>query len=176
MLEERRIYSTSARASEIKELLQLVFASELLDPGDQIWLVSPWISDVVILDNRSGQFFAINPEWPKSEIRLIRVILHLMSMGTEFRVVTRPDKHNNYFLDKLKNEIESHALSRELLLVSVREELHLKGILTPKGILLGSMNITTSGLEILEEYVEYSSSPEKIAEARTNFENRYLEH
>jgi len=175
-LQTRRIFkSATARGDEVRELLQLIFISELLAPGDRTWLVSPWISDVVILDNRSGQFSPINPEWPKSEIRLTQITLHLISVGVGLVVVTRPDPHNRYFIDKLKDELDAHGLPGSLLSIQVREDLHSKGILTRKGLLLGSMNITRNGLDILEESVEYVTTPSVVADAWENFEQLYLD-
>ncbi len=57
-----------------------------------------------------------------------------------------------------------------------RDGLHTKGILTEGGILLGSMNLTYSGLELNEESVYYETSVEAIAKARVEFQTYRSEH
>ena len=71
--ETRRIFKSAVTSQNlIRELLQMMFLGELLAPGGQrAWLVSPWISNIVLFDNRAGGFGTINPEWGNREIRLI---------------------------------------------------------------------------------------------------------
>jgi len=79
----RRIFKTQTTGvTTIQELLQTMFVAEVLQPGDEIWIVSPWISNVVLIDNRSGSFDALNPEWGRREIRLADVLVTLMNHGT----------------------------------------------------------------------------------------------
>ncbi len=53
----RKIFRTKATGnSEVRELLETVLVSELIMPSPTIWLVSPWITDLEILDNRSAAF------------------------------------------------------------------------------------------------------------------------
>jgi len=46
----------------------MLFLAELVNPGTEAWLVSPWISDIPVIDNGSGSFDAINSDWPRNEI------------------------------------------------------------------------------------------------------------
>ncbi|MBH31958.1 MAG: hypothetical protein CMG71_08270 [Candidatus Marinimicrobia bacterium] len=170
----RRIFKSSSTGSAvIKELLQLMFLSELLAPSEQIWIVSPWISDVPILDNRSGSFDVMNPEWHRREIRLSDLALQVLTGGSRLTLVTRPDEHNLTFLDQLSERTEEASLQKQLTLVK-REHLHTKGILTNAGLLLGSMNLTFHGFELNDEVIEYDTSSQRIAEARQSFHS-YLE-
>ena len=58
----RRVFKhQQTGAATIKELLQSMFIGELLQTGQEIWLVSPWISNVVLIDNRTGNFDTLNP-------------------------------------------------------------------------------------------------------------------
>ena len=60
----RRIFKSVVTSRKvIQELITLMMVGELLDPGSTVWIVSPWISDVPLLDNRAGSFDAVNPEW-----------------------------------------------------------------------------------------------------------------
>ncbi|MBI05814.1 MAG: hypothetical protein CMM54_02410 [Rhodospirillaceae bacterium] len=165
----RRIFkSSSTGPAVIKELLQLMFLSELLAPSERIWIVSPWISDVPILDNRSGSFDVMNPEWHRREIRLSDLALQVMTSGTKLILVTRPDEHNLTFLEQLCGRAEEASLRQELTFVQ-RGSLHTKGILTNTGLLLGSMNLTFHGFELNDEVIEYDTEPQRISEARQSF-------
>ena len=146
-----------------------MFLAELVAPGSETWLVSPWISDFVLLDNRSGRFNAISPQWKRREIRLLDFAMQLMTNGTHVIVVTRPDAHNETFLNRLGDRALEAGLG-DLIQVIVRERLHTKGILAAGGLLMGSMNLTYSGLELNDESVYYDTSSEAIAKARVEFE------
>jgi phosphatidylserine/phosphatidylglycerophosphate/cardiolipin synthase-like enzyme len=166
----RRIFRSHVTSQEVvRELLQIMFLAELLAPSRQVWLVSPWISDFVLLDNRSGRFDSINPQWQRREIRLVDYAQQLMTNGTRVIVVSRPDTHNQTFLSRLEDRSRESGLDDHLELLS-RDGLHTKGILTDSSLLLGSMNLTYSGLELNEESVYYETSTEAIAKAYIEFQ------
>jgi len=169
--ESRRIFKSLATSQNlVRELLQMMVLGELISPGGQrAWLVSPWISNVVLFDNRAGGFSAVNPEWGAREVRLIEVALHLMARGTNLGVATNFDEHNDGFLEALKVGAEEAGVSDKLQVVR-RQHLHVKGILFKRGLLTGSMNLTYRGLELNDETVVYDTAPQTIAEARLNFE------
>lgn len=165
----RRIFRSAATSQDVvRELLQIMWLAELMAPSEEVWLVSPWISDFVLLDNRGGRFDSINPQWQRREIRLVDYAVQLMAAGTTVVVVTRPDSHNLTFLGRLEDRTVESGLEGKLHVLK-RERLHTKGILTSGGILMGSMNLTYSGLELNEESVYYETSSEAIAKARVEF-------
>ena len=146
--ETRRIFKSVATSQNvIRELLQMMFLGELLAPGgERAWLVSPWISNIVLFDNRAGGFNTINPEWGQREVRLLEVLMDMMARGTAVGVAS------------------------ELQIVR-RPRLHTKGLLLKRGLLAGSMNFTYYGLELNDEMVAYDTTPKSLAEARINFES-----
>ncbi|MET3527172.1 phospholipase D-like domain-containing protein DpdK [Phenylobacterium koreense] len=170
--QSRRIFKSLATSQNlVRELLQMMMLGELTSPGGQrAWLVSPWISNVVLFDNRAGGFSAVNPEWGAREVRLIEVALYLMARGTRLGVATNFDEHNDVFLGALKVGAEEAGLSDRLQIVR-RQHLHVKGILLKRGLLTGSMNLTYRGLELNDETVVYDTATQTIAEARLNFES-----
>jgi phosphatidylserine/phosphatidylglycerophosphate/cardiolipin synthase-like enzyme len=171
----RRIFKSAVTSQNlIRELLQLVLLGELMAPGGQrVWFVSPWISNIAILDNRAGGFNSVNPEWGAREIRLVEVGVELMVRGCPLGVATSLDDHNVAFLDALAEAAAAIGVSDKLSIVR-RENLHTKGILLRRGLLTGSMNITFRGLELNDEAVIYDTNPQSLAQARINFES-YLE-
>ena len=170
--ESRRIFKSAATSQNlIRELLQMMFLGELLAPGgERAWLVSPWISNVVLFDNRAGGFGSINPEWSSREIRLTEVLRDLMARGTALGIATSLDDHNDPLIDALVMAADEGGLTDKLCIVR-REHLHIKGVLLKRGLLTGSMNLTYNGLELNDEMVVYDTTPKTLAEARINFES-----
>lgn len=171
----RRIFKSAVTSQNlIRELLQMMLLGELLAPGGKrAWLVSPWITNVVLLDNRAGGVASVNPEWGNREIRLIEIASDIMSRGTPLGIATSYDDHNNSFLESLSNVAEEAGLA-DMLTIVQREHLHIKGVLLKRGLLTGSMNLTYRGLELNDEMVVYDTDLRTLAEARLNFES-YVE-
>ncbi len=169
--ESRRIFKSVATSQNlVRELLQMMVLAEAVSPGDQrAWLVSPWISNVVLFDNRAGGFASVNPAWGEREIRLIEVASHLMARGTRLGIATNFDDHNDAFLDAIRAGADETGLADKLLIVR-RQNLHVKGILLKRGLLTGSMNLTYNGLELNDETVVYDTASSTVAQARLNFE------
>ena len=165
----RRIFKTQTTGvTTIQELLQTMFVAEVLHPGEDIWIVSPWISNVVLIDNKSGNFDALNPEWGRREIRLADRLVTLMGFGTRVHIITRNDSSNDSFRTKIadlsiENELE------DLLTVLIHDQLHTKGILLSRGLLMGSMNLTYNGMTINDEWVEFSHDSSDLSRTRLEF-------
>ena len=169
----RRIFkSQAAGVTTIAELLQSMFVAEMLMPAGDLWIVSPWISNVVLIDHRSGTFDALNPEWGRREVRLVDVLLALMSRGASVKIVTRSDEMNRAFIGRLKDMAQQLALEDQVS-ITVREKLHTKGVLLSNSLLMGSMNLTYYGMQINDEWVEFSVDPEDLAATRLEFK-QYL--
>lgn len=170
----RRIFKTQTTGvATIQELMQTMFVAEVLQPGGDVWIVSPWISNVVLIDNRSGNFDALNPEWGRREIRLADVLVTLMGHGTRVHIVTRNESSNDSFRTKISDLASEHDLE-ELLSVRIYDQLHTKGILLRGSLLMGSMNLTYNGMTINDEWVEFSIDPSDLSRTRLEFA-RYRE-
>ncbi len=167
----RRIFKSAVTSQNlIRELLQLMLLGELLAPGgERAWLVSPWISNVVLFDNRAGGFSTVNPEWGCREIRLIEVVLDLLARGTPLGIATNLDEHNDSFITAISDAADEAGLAGMLSIIQ-EEHLHTKGILVRRGLLTGSMNLTYRGLELNDEMVVYDTDLKTLAEARLNFD------
>lgn len=167
----RRIFKSQlAGSAVIRELLQSMFVSEMLRPGKIAWIVSPWVSNVVLLDNRSGNFDTLNPEWGRREVRLSDALLSLLTRGRRVVIVTRDAESNVKFLNEFREVADQHMLIEQVEVV-VRDTLHTKGILFTESLLLGSMNLTFYGLQINDEWIEYSADAEDVAKTRLEFES-----
>jgi phosphatidylserine/phosphatidylglycerophosphate/cardiolipin synthase-like enzyme len=170
----RRIYkSTWQSGSEIRELLQGIFVAELLRPSRCVWIISPWISDIAVIDNSMATFDMLNPSWGAREWRISEVLIHLLRIGTVVRVATRPGAPNRPVLPRLSAAVEEFALPEGSFRVFEVEELHEKGLVGDDYHLSGSMNLTFNGVELLDEMVTFDVSPEAVAEARLVYYRRW---
>ena len=162
----RRIFKNQLTgASTLRELLQTMFIAEMLHTGGTLWIVSPWVSNIVLIDNRSGNFDSINPEWGRREVRLAELLTALMARGSKVVLVTRDIETNKSLVSSLREEAGRQGLEDYLVLV-LRDELHTKGILFSRSMLVGSMNLTYNGLEINDESIEFCIDAEDIARTR----------
>ena len=170
-MRSRRIFkSATASQHEVRELFQFVFLGELLNPGRATWLVSPWISDVPILDNRSGAFNLVDPDWGSREISISEMLLSLMRRGQPIFIATRSLDHNKRFLSVVREKARNSGLESKLWINDRADALHTKGLLTDRALLSGSMNFTYGGFELNDEVISFDVDLQQIAEARINFD------
>jgi len=164
MTEYRRIFKTkNTGKSTLKELLLGLFVSELFNPSPKVWIVSPWISDITVIDNTGGNFNTINPDWSGKKISLSDVIIQMLSMSSKVYIISNLDLHNKTFFEKIKMRAKEEGFFDGLTTLN-RPDLHAKGIITNNGSLSGSMNITFRGLELNEEKIEYFIGRDAIQE------------
>jgi hypothetical protein len=169
----RHIHKSSWRCQdEVRELLQAIFIAELLAPSRCVWLVSPWISDIPIIDNRGGAFDSMDSTWGPRVLRLQEVLHRCLAVGTAIVVATRPVSHNRPFLNQLGDRADELGATGSLILHEA-EDLHEKGLLGDDYYLNGSMNFTYGGVEVLEETVKFETAEDAVAQARLVFHNRW---
>jgi hypothetical protein len=170
-MNERHIYkSVTSSQHAVRDVLAALFTQELLVRSEEIVLVQPWISNVVILDNRSGNFDTLNPEWGKREVRLAEVLATLAAGDTRIHVVVRPDPHNKRFKSQLEDAMLDSGAGDRCMFYQIAD-LHTKGILCSHALLRGSMNLTENGVGVLEESVSVTFDPHAIAAARVHFDS-----
>lgn len=152
------------------DVIQSLFVSELLAPSDQLWLLSPWISDIPVIDNSAGAFSALLPARPVGAIRLTDALIHLAGQGTQIYVVVRKDPRNLLVSDKLRTAQSSGDLGIEII---EHDNLHEKALLGSRFFLHGSMNFTHFGREVNEEALVLDSTSDSIARARLDYRERF---
>lgn len=171
----RRIHRAAGSTStQISDILQTIFATELLNPGRCLWLVSPWISDVGVVDNTTGGFSLLDVGWGHRAVRLSEVLARLAHQGTHVVVATRPDERNDSFLATLKSRVEALGVEDRLTVQRAEEErLHEKGLLSDHCYVAGSMNFTYQGVTLNEELLTVSTDPEEVAGVRLTYGRRW---
>lgn len=163
-----------AAAAELEGLLQTVFACEVLAPSEHFWLVSPWVSDIAILDNRTAGFAGLDPTWGRRGILVTEVLQALLRSGTTVTLATRALDHNARFRKRLEHAAQEVG-AEDLVRVFWDEEglLHEKGLLGNGWCVSGSMNLTESGVRLNDEQVRFSLLPEEVAALSLHFNHRY---
>jgi phosphatidylserine/phosphatidylglycerophosphate/cardiolipin synthase-like enzyme len=149
------------------EMLNALLIAELIAPSSQIWLVSPWISDIPVLDNRSGEVLGLVPGAPVRQLRLTECLLLLAERGAQVQVLSRRDPRNAPVLDRLQGAAAINLHAR------VVDNLHDKGLLTTRFHLQGSMNFTHFGRAVNEEAVTLTDDPDAVARARVDYAERF---
>jgi hypothetical protein len=152
----------------MRELLQIVFTSELLVPSRCLWLVSPWLRDIPILDNTTGSFLSLCPDFPRSEVRLSLVLREILGRGSQVVIATRPEDGNSQVTETLRSmAIDDGVIFHE------RAELHAKGIVGDHFSVIGSMNLTYNGLDHLTEMLVFETEPSSVEQLRLSFRREY---
>jgi hypothetical protein len=170
-MNERHIYKSATTSQHaVRDVLTALFTQELLVRSEEVFLVQPWISNIVIINNRDGSFDTLNPEWGKREVRLAEVLATLAASGTRIHVVVRPEPHNKRFKGQLEDALLDSG-GGDRCKTYVVEHLHTKGILCSHAALKGSMNLTENGVSLLDEYVSVTFDQHAIAEARIHFDS-----
>jgi len=161
---------THANERELRDLLQSVLGTELLRPSARLWLVSPWISDIPVLDNSTGGFQTLVPRWERASIRLSQILAHLAERHTQVCIATRDDPRNVAFraaMDEASRQLPGRVEIR------ISDTLHEKGLLGEGYYLKGSFNFTHYGITINEEIAHFSTTPATVAEAHVAFHTRW---
>lgn len=165
--------SQNASASEAKDLLAGLFSAELCFPSRCLWLVSPWVSDVELLDNTAGTFGPLT-RFGKHPARLAEVLVALASSGTHVVVGTTADEHNKRFLERLRLlAVDMRAAHLVTTKIDASNNLHTKALTGDDFALSGSMNITFNGIQVREELVELHLEDAYVAQARMDAFDRF---
>jgi hypothetical protein len=153
-----RVIKAHARdsAMQLSDCLSSLAALELLAPSDEVYLISPWIGDVQLLDNRFGQYRALAPDGGRRRLTLSAFLGTLAERGARVRLICRADDApTDGLLRRLPPGVEARNFDR----------LHEKGLVTASYYLRGSMNFTYSGINLNEESVELTTEPETVTRA-----------
>jgi hypothetical protein len=153
----------------VNDLLQTLLVTELLHPSEDLLVLSPWISDIAVIDNSAGQFRSILPGMPARQIRFTEVLIQLARRGTKVRIVIRDDEKNAVVRSRISG-VPSSGPRPEVV---VRDILHDKGLLSDSFHVHGSMNFTYFGQAVNEEGVTVTSDTDAIARARLDYRTRY---
>lgn len=162
-----RIIKSKARSSTVQlaDCLSSLFVLELLTPSPELYLISPWLSDMPLIANRFGQYRAVVSSLAGGDLGLAQILAILTERGVRVRIVYKANQApTEQFIRRLPVTIERRAT----------ETLHEKGLVSNQFYLRGSMNFTYSGTNLNDETVELTTDPSEVAlalvEARVQWE------
>ena len=174
MTDTRRIHSASHyHRREVYELLQSIFLAELLTPSEQLWLVSPWISDFVVFDRTIDASASLIGDGTGSTIRLTDVLVTLAESGSHIELVTKPNETASIKFCNALNHRSARSIARDRIAIIHAPQLHTKGLLGNDYLLHGSMNFTFSGIQIKTEHISFERDKGIIGQTRLAFEHEY---
>lgn len=173
ILQTGRVIHKRGDEGAVIELLRSVFLAELLWPSKTLWLVSPWISDVPVLDNRLDGFRHVEPLWPRAVVRLGSVLVALADRGARLVIATRPTRaiapdEPSRMTDRFIEDL-ARRLGSKLVVHRDYERIHTKGLVGDRFVLSGSMNFTYAGVNLNDELLRYSTDPTEVAEMKIEF-------
>lgn len=154
----------------IRDLLQSLFAMEVLRPSRQLWLLFGWISDLEVIDNRARQFAPIRPDWPAAGIKLVDVLEAILERGGSIALVMRDVEHNRRFFERTAALRHRYPLTFRSGLFP---EVHDKGLLGDDYLLSGSMNLTYNGIAVNDEHVTLRTDRPSVEEWRLVLQRKW---
>jgi hypothetical protein len=164
-----RIIRTSGTTGITAEpIIAAILAGEILAPSPDLWLVSPWISDVPGIDNTRGDFDALFGDPVARIYSLAHVLAQLIQAGSQVTVVTRPDDHNRTFVNRLTRMADPARCS-----TLYHQAVHEKTMCGKAWLLTGSMNFTARGMTLNDEAVTYRTDAATAAATRMDFNQRW---
>jgi phosphatidylserine/phosphatidylglycerophosphate/cardiolipin synthase-like enzyme len=138
-----------------------------------MWIVSPWISDIELVDNSTRDFQALS-RWGPRKVRLSELLLTFAQQGTHVVIATTSAPTNQWFLDRIKRLFNEDGLSDRLSIAIDKDDvLHTKSIVADDYAIVGSMNFTIAGITLREEYIQLQYGVEQVAGARMEALDRF---
>jgi hypothetical protein len=159
---------------DVQNALESLFVAETLKGSTEFWIVSPWLSDVAIIDNRGGRFAHLS-ELGDRKLKLTEVLLYLVErFGTKVTVVISDDGWASEARQGIPAAFKQAGKSGFLnMYVKPRNHLHDKIIATKDWLVSGSMNFTNQGITVRDEHVDIETDPAMIAPILIDLRNRY---
>ncbi|MBO3752590.1 phosphatidylserine/phosphatidylglycerophosphate/cardiolipin synthase family protein [Streptosporangiaceae bacterium NEAU-GS5] len=165
---DRIIRTSGATGITAEPIITTVLAGELLAQSPELWLVSPWISDVPGIDNTRGDFDALFLDPVARVYPLSHVLAQLTQTGSQVNVVTRPDDQNRTFVNRFERQANPPRYTTVW-----NEDVHEKTLCGQGWLLTGSMNFTTRGMRFNDEAVTYHTDLAAAASTRMDFNHRW---
>lgn len=163
--------SAAAPSRDIAECLEGLLIYELLNPGQRLLVISPWISDFSALDNRGGRITAIDASWTATFVLFSGVLRAVLQRGTYVRVACGPGARESEFVERLDRAVALDGTADRLSVTRPPREhrvfSHEKAIVADTWAVYGSMNLTYSGVTMNGELITVTTEATQISEVAT---------
>jgi len=164
---ERDLRTSRFTGVKVHSLLSDVLLAELMVPSSDLWLVSPWISDVDVIDNSGGVYDSVLDNPSSRAYRFSEVLGMLTRARSKLRVVTRPNASSGF----LRNL--GYVADNEYLRIVFDDDVHEKTFCGDDWQITGSMNYTFNGMHRNDERISYRVDAKMAAITRVEFTNRF---
>lgn len=163
--------SAAAPSRDIAECLEGLLIYELLNPGQRILIVSPWISDFPALDNRGGRFSAIDESWTATFVLFSGVLRAVLQHGTRVRIACGPGDREHEFVARLSRASILDGTADLLTVTHLPREhrvfSHEKAVVAQTWAVYGSMNLTYSGVTMNGELITVTTEIAQVSQVAT---------
>lgn len=150
----------------LKDSLSTLFSLEVIQPSSEIYLISPFLSNTPIMDNRLNGYTDLFPTSDNKIISLADVLSTFAWKKSKVRIICNPErKETREFLEIIGPDIEVRELKNN----------HEKGMVTSNFYIHGSMNFTYSGININGEHVRITYHTPEINQALMSARARWEE-
>ncbi|MBQ4899854.1 hypothetical protein KB559_13470 [Paenibacillus sp. Marseille-P2973] len=164
------MYSRTVRSNRgthtLKDMLISIFTAELIQPSEEMYLISPFMSNVPFMDNQFGHYTDLFPLVKSKQIYLSDILQTLAWKGTDVRVICDPERPETM---PLLSELRGVVSFRKL------EENHEKGLFTDHFYIHGSMNFTYRGVYVNKETVRSTWEEGEVRQALLSARARWQE-
>ncbi|EJC6828440.1 TPA: hypothetical protein NKQ52_004682 [Vibrio parahaemolyticus] len=154
---------------QIKEVISAVLVGAITSP-QEIWLVSAWVSNFELLDNRGGDWSSLNPSWGCRIISFFEVLETAVLTGCKLNLVVKKDDQNEAIIQAFSTRLKHSPLFR----VEVSDDLHTKGLLMESAFLSGSMNFTFYGTNKNDEEMTFFIDSRTISDTKLFYQTAYF--
>ncbi|MFC6154823.1 phospholipase D-like domain-containing protein DpdK [Nocardioides yefusunii] len=169
MILSRDLRTRPRNGLAVTDLLTTLLLAEMIDPSPELWLVSGWITDIPVIDNRHHQYDAALGGAARTTLMLSEVLAEVTSRGTSLHLALRIEQHNEWFIRRVQERIPSNRLH-----LHESAELHEKLIVGRDWIMKGSMNFTVNGTQLNEEKIQVVHDERKAAQERLELQTRWI--
>jgi hypothetical protein len=169
-----RVISRSSPTSscELRELLRSIFVAELIFPSRCLWLAVPDLVDIPLLDNRTGDFFPLEPAWANRVVRLAEILGRLVGAGTQLMLAAPPNAENSCFLERVQVLVNDLGLAGNLR-VQQPPRLPFCGLLNDRAWLRGSLHLSETAVSVEEDGAVFDVNLPAVAAAAETFARSY---
>ncbi|WP_020388786.1 phospholipase D-like domain-containing protein DpdK [Kribbella catacumbae] len=170
MTGSRNVRTRPRNGLAITDLLTSTLLSELCCPSDELWIVSGWITDIPILENKHRQYDAVLESVARSSLSLTEVLAELAARGAHLHVALRSVDHNTRFRNRLQDRVRPDRLS-----LYESADVHEKIMVGNDWVMKGSMNFTWNGVQQNEESIDFSVGKAAASFERLELRTRWIE-
>lgn len=159
---------TPGDRSQLHALLSGIWATEVLSPSSEVWLIAPAILNWAVLDNRVGEYTGVDQSWSWREIRLFDCLGSLLGRGTHVRLKATSASQNRTSLEELR--LRARDLGAEdRLHVRLSGQLGSLGLLTGRCAVRGPLPPGPVGSDPGDRLISYTVDADEISATGTTF-------